>query len=94
MHDLNFLDINCCLGPYYNPPSGLDWSAAGLLARMDDLGIAEACVSPLMGRDYDPWMSNEWLLENAPSSPRLHRVWTAANPHSGELPTPSELLEA
>lgn len=93
MHELNFLDVNCCLGPYYNPPPGLDWSAAGLLARMDDLGIAEACVAPLMGRDYDPWMSNLWLNDSVPPSPRLYRVWTAANHHSGEYPAPDELVE-
>ncbi|NLT41066.1 MAG: amidohydrolase family protein [Anaerolineae bacterium] len=90
---MEFVDINCCVGPYYNPPPGLDWSAAGLLARMDDLGIAEACVAPLMGRDYDPWMSNVWLSENVPPSPRLHRMWTAAAHHSAEFPPPDALLE-
>ena len=94
MHPLSFLDVNCCLGPYYNPPPGHDWSAQGLLARMDELGIAEACVTPLMGRDYDPWQSNLWLSDSVPSSPRLHRAWTAANHHSGEFPSPEELIEA
>ena len=93
MPELEFVDVNCCVGPYYNPPPGLDWSAAGLLARMDDLGIAEACVAPLMGRDYDPWNGNLWMRDNVPDSSRLHQVWTAANHHSGEFPRPDDLLE-
>ncbi len=93
MHDLGFLDVNCGVGPYYNPPDGHDWSAAGLLAKMDELGIAEACPSAVMGRDYDPWQSNLWLMENVAPSERLHPVWTAANHHSGEFPAPAELIE-
>lgn len=92
-HPLNFLDVNCCIGPYYNPPEGHDWSAAGLLAKMDEVGIAEACPAAVMGRDYDPWEGNRWLAANVPASERLHPVWTAANHHSGEFPAPADLIE-
>jgi hypothetical protein len=89
---LNFLDVNCCIGPYYNPAPGHDWSAIGLLAKMDELGIAEACPAAVLGRDYDPREGNAWLSANLPGSPRLHPVWTVGNHHSGEFPPPDELL--
>ena len=92
MHALRFLDANCAIGPYYNPPPGHDWSLPGLLAKMDDLGIAEACPSSFLGRDLDPLAGNEWLVGNAPASERIHPVWTAAPHHTGEFPDPESLL--
>lgn len=92
MHELRFLDVNCALGPYYNPPPGHDWSLAGLLMKMDELGIAEACPSCFLGRDYDPAEGNEWLTANAPASERIHPVWTIATHYSLEFPAPQELL--
>ena len=92
LHPLNFLDANCGVGPYYNPPPGHNWSADGLLRKMDELGIAEACPVALMGRDYDPWEANQWLVENLPASERLHPVWVAATHHTGEFPSPERLL--
>ncbi|MGI6208878.1 MAG: amidohydrolase family protein [Anaerolineae bacterium] len=92
-HPLRFLDINCAIGPYYNPPPGHDWSLSGLLAKMDDLGIAEACPACLLGRDLDPATGNDWLIEHAPASDRIHPVWTAAPHHTGEFPSPERLVE-
>jgi hypothetical protein len=92
IHPLNFLDVNCAIGPYYNPPPGHDWSAKGLLGKMDELGIAEACPVALMGRDYDPWEANRWLVANLPQSERLHPVWVVATHHTGEFPAPEQLL--
>jgi len=93
-HPLRFLDVNCCIGPYYDPPEGHDWSLAGLVAKMDELGIAEACPAATLGRDYDPWQANEWLLANAPPSARIHPAWTVATHHTGEFPPPQELVAA
>ncbi|NPV09201.1 MAG: hypothetical protein HPY83_14740 [Anaerolineae bacterium] len=91
-HPLRFLDVNCAIGPYYNPPTGHDWSLAGLLAKMDHLGIAEACPACLLSRDLDPATGNEWLVQHAPASDRIHPVWTAAPHHTGEFPAPEDLL--
>lgn len=93
VHPLEFVDVNCAIGPYYNPPPEYDPSAQALLARMDELGIAEACPVALMGRDYSPWEGNLWLQKNLPASPRLHPVWAVAPHYSGEFPAPAELLE-
>ena len=92
IHPLHFLDVNCLVGPYYNPGPGQDWSLQALLAKMDQLGIAGACPAATLGRDYDPLDANEWLAANVPPSDRIHPVWTAATHHSGEFPRPAELL--
>lgn len=92
IHPLRFQDANCTVGPYYNPPPGLDWSPAALVRKMDALGIAEACPATLIGRDFDPQAGNDWLVTHVPPTERLHPVWTAATHHTGEFPTPEALL--
>jgi len=92
VHPLNFLDANCGVGPYYNPSPGHDWSVAGLLAKMDELGIAEACPFCMMATNYDPWEANEWLLNHVPPSQRIHPVWAVATHYSQEFPPPRELI--
>lgn len=92
LHPLQFLDANCAIGPYYDPPPGHDWSLAGLLSRMDQLGITEACPACLLGRDLDPADGNQWLADNAPATDRVHPVWTAAPHHTGEFPAPGDLV--
>ncbi len=93
LHRLHFLDANCAIGPYYDPPSGHDWWLSSLVTRMDRLGIAEACPASLLGRDLDPAEGNQWLADNAPASDRIHPVWTVAPHHTGEFPSPDDLVE-
>lgn len=93
MRPLRFLDANCGVGPYWNPPPRLDWSVAGLLRKMDELGIAEACPVALMARDYDPWEANKWSMANVAASERIHPVWAVGTHHAGEFPSPRELVD-
>ena len=93
MHSLNFLDINCSIGPWHNMPPGADTSAQGLLAKMDDLGIAEACPVHAVARDHNLVEGNGALLDEANANDRLHPVWTVSPHHTGECPTPNDLVQ-
>jgi predicted TIM-barrel fold metal-dependent hydrolase len=92
-HPLRFLDVNCLVGPYYNPGPGQDWSVEALVRQMAALGIVEACPSATLGRDYAPDDANRWLAEHVPASERLHPAWTVAPHHTGECARPAELIE-
>ncbi len=93
MHPLGFLDVNCGVGPFWNAPRQFDSSVAGLLRKMDELGIAEACPAALMARDYDPWEANKWSVANVPTSERIHPVWSLGTHHSEEFPAPHDLVD-
>lgn len=88
-----FFDADCTLGPYGLSlyPPGVDGSAASLVAKMDELGIADACVASAHALEYSMVDGNERLLEAIRPHPRLHPVWTVGAHHSGEFPHPSEL---
>jgi len=93
MHPLNFLDVNCSIGPRHNMPPDADTSVQGLLARMDELGIAEACPFHAVARDHNLVEGNQTLLGETNGSARLHPVWTASPHHTAECPAPEDLLE-
>lgn len=93
MHPLNFLDVNCSIGPWHNMPPAADTSAQALLAKMDDLGIAEACPFHAVARDHNLVEGNSALLDETSDNVRLHPIWTVSPHHTGECPTPSNLLE-
>ena len=92
MHPLNFLDVNCSIGPWHNMPPAANTSAQGLLAKMDDLGVAEACPFHAVARDHSLAEGNRALLDETKGNDRLHPVWTVSPHHTGECPSPSDLL--
>ena len=53
IHPLNFFDVNCGIGSYYNPPRGYVPSPEALLRKMDELGIAESAVYHMHAQQYD-----------------------------------------
>src|SRR5437870_13716523 len=88
-------DANCMLGRW---PSALllFHDVAGLLARMDELGIARAAVSHTECLHFDPAAGNAELMrllaQAAPAArDRLWPVWALVPPATGEQGTPDEL---
>lgn len=92
VHPLNFLDVNCSIGPWANRAPDADVSAAGLLRSMDELGIAEACPFHAVARDHCLAEGNAALIDETRGSERLHPVWVVSPHHTAECPAPSELL--
>ena len=91
---LEFMDVNCFVGPWPNQPPGADVSATALLGRMDGLGIAEACPFHAMARDHSLLEGNAALVEEVAGQPRLHAAWIASPHHTGECLAPAELVQA
>ena len=91
LHPLRFFDVNCGIGPYFNPPSGHDPSAVGLLQKMDELGIAEAAVYHFKAQQYDFREGNPALFAEINEHQRLKPVLLVGPHHSGEAPTPDEI---
>ena len=88
-------DVNCLLGRW---PSAalLCHDVGGLLARMDQLGIARAAVSHTDCLHYDPVVGNAELMHLlAQAEPgaraRLWPVWVLVPPITGEQGTPDKL---
>lgn len=90
---LRFLDANCGVGPFFDPHPGLDWSVEGLLARMDEAGIAESCVHASSGVLGDLVSANRHVAAIARKSDRLHPVWHIGSHHVGEFPAPAAAAE-
>lgn len=90
---LHFVDADCTLGPYAIPllPAGVDGSALSLIAKMDELGIAEACTASAVAMEYAPEVGNRQLSAEIRPFPRLHPVWMVGAHHTGEYPPPSLL---
>src|SRR5258706_8996145 len=91
-------DVNCLLGRWPSA-SLLFHDVSGLLARMDQLGIACAAVSHTECLHYDVAAGNAALLRLlAEASPaaraRLWPVWSLVPPATGEQGTPAELAAA
>ena len=91
-------DVNCLLGRW--PSAALLFhDVAGLLARMDQLGIARAAVSHTDCLHYDPVVGNANLMQLlAQAQPdaraRLWPVWVLVPPVTGEQGTLAELAVA
>ena len=92
IHPLRFFDVNCGIGPYYNPPPGHDPSADALLGSMDRLGIAESAVYHFQAQQYDYRVGNRALLDETAAHNRLHPVLMVGPPHTGEAHSPDEVV--
>jgi predicted TIM-barrel fold metal-dependent hydrolase len=91
-------DVNCLLGRW---PSAtlLFHDVGGLLARMDELGIARAAVSHTDCLHYDPVVGNaelmDMLAQAGPSARgRLWPAWVLVPPVTGEQGSPPEMAAA
>jgi predicted TIM-barrel fold metal-dependent hydrolase len=93
IHPLNFLDVNCGIGAYYNPPRGLDPSPEALLRKMDELGIAESAVFHFKAQQYNYSEGNSTLVKEISGEPRLRPVLLVGPHHTGEVSEPKELCE-
>ncbi len=91
IHPLRFFDVNCGIGPYYNPPPGHDPSVSALLRGMDELGIAESAVYHFQAQQYDYRVGNETLLRETAEHDRLHPALMVGPGHTGEAHSPDEV---
>jgi hypothetical protein len=93
MNQLPFLDVACVIGPYANPgsPPGYEGNVEGLVRKMDELGIAEACPSSVTASFYGVDDGNRELLKAIEPYPQLHPAWLVAPDHTGEMPSAEEL---
>jgi predicted TIM-barrel fold metal-dependent hydrolase len=67
-------------------------TAEALLAEMDRVGVAEAVVYHIVGREYAPAMGNQMLVDAVRTHPRLHPAWIVLPPFTGEQPPTDELV--
>jgi len=92
---MSYWDVNCLVGRW--PSADLAYhDLAGLLTRMDQLGIARALVGHTHSLTFDPTAGNATLVAQlAAASPevraRLWPVWSVVPPVTGEQGTLSEL---
>ncbi len=93
IHPLNFLDVNCGIGSYFNPPRGFDPSPRALLRKMDELGIAEAAVYHFHAQQYDYIEGNTTLIKEIAEHPRLSPVPLVGPHYTGEAHAPDALAE-
>src|SRR5262245_46313797 len=91
-------DVNCLVGRW--PSAALLFhDASGLLARMDELGIARAAVTHTASLHHDPAVGNAELLRLLAEAPpeardRLWPVWALLPPVAEEQGTLAELAAA
>jgi predicted TIM-barrel fold metal-dependent hydrolase len=89
------IDVNCFVGRW--PTADLAFhDCAGLLARMDRLGIGKAIVCHTWAWQYDPVIGNQQLMADQAALPpssreRLLPCWAAVPPATGEQGTAEEL---
>lgn len=89
MSEAQYIDIDVCLG---RPSLGNALTVDSLIAEMDRLGVAEACVYHAVAQEHHPRAGNALLADALRSSPRLHPVWVALPHHTGEMPPPDEFV--
>lgn len=80
---MRLFDVNAMLGPMPDEPAGTD--AAGLLAELTPLGIAEAIVSHSRALLHDPVAGNAMLLEQIAPHDELQPCWIVVPDTCGEL---------
>ncbi|HET8523980.1 MAG TPA: amidohydrolase family protein [Thermomicrobiales bacterium] len=89
------IDVNCFIGRW--PAADLAFhDAAGLLARMDRLGIGKAVVCHTWAWQYDPVAGNQQLMTELAALPlerreRLLPCWAVVPSATGEQGTTGEL---
>jgi predicted TIM-barrel fold metal-dependent hydrolase len=89
---LQFFDCNCSVGRTGYPHLLDIPDAAGLLREMEIAGVEEALVYHTLARDGHPPLGNARLLEELQGRPGLYPVWVLLPHHTGEMPSPKELL--
>lgn len=94
MNHLPFLDVACVIGPYANPgsPPGYEGNVEGLVRKMEELGIAEACPSSVTASFYCIDEGNRELLQAIAPYPQLHPAFLVAPDHTGEMPPINQVL--
>jgi len=92
---MELFDVNCQVGRW--PSADLLYhDVAGLVARMDELGIARAAVSHTHSRHFDPAAGNAALMDCLAAAPasqrfRLWPCWVLVPPVTEEQGTAAEL---
>ncbi len=91
-------DVNCLIGRWPTAELLFD-DVAGLVARMDELGIARAVVGHTDCLHFDPVVGNARLMEALEAAPpearaRLWPCWALAPLATGEMGTADELASA
>jgi len=94
LHGLLFIDAACIIGPYANPesPPGYEGNVEGLVRKMGELGIAEACPSSITASFYNVDEGNRELLQAIAPYPQLHPAFLVAPNQTGEVPPTKEVL--
>lgn len=92
--DIAYVDCNVMVGL---PPSGVRLAcpdADALLCEMDWAGVDSALVYHAVMAHGSPLQGNQFVLDVAAASPRLHATWALLPPATGELPAGNAFFEA
>jgi len=94
MNQIPFLDVACIIGPYANPesPPGYEGNVEGLVRKMEELGITEACPSSITASFYSIEEGNLELLQAIAPYHQLHPAFLVAPDQTGEAPPAEQLL--
>jgi hypothetical protein len=92
LRQLRLFDANCRIGYSDFSTEDAPVEAAGLLAEMDRVGIAEALVYHASAAAYSPAFGNSLLPEACAGQSRLHRCHVVMPHHSGEMEPPAVLV--
>jgi predicted TIM-barrel fold metal-dependent hydrolase len=93
MENLKFFDCNCSFGMRGVVDPGSFYKVEDLVKRMESYGIEKALVYHSMAREYSPKEGNRMLIEEIKPYKQLIPLWTIMPHHTGEFPTPSELIK-
>ena len=91
---IELFDANVALAKPLAPPRGGWLDADRLIRCVGGLGIARFLTHSATAMDNDPNVGNAELLRHIENQPRCVPCWVALPHHSGEFPSPGELLDA
>jgi predicted TIM-barrel fold metal-dependent hydrolase len=86
------VDLNAMLGRYPRMDVG-PGTVEAMLARMDEVGIAEAVVGHTMSWLHDPATGNREVVRLIKEEPRLSSCWVILPHACGEIAPPREFVD-
>ncbi len=89
---MTYFDCNAFIGSAQKGTWNAATGRAGILAAMDDAGIARALIWHVAQQDWSVAEGNALLSEAVGAEERLWGCWTILPPHTGEIPDGKELF--
>ena len=93
MKTLEFFDSYTVLGRLNIPPGDVFETAESLRNELDRLRIKDAVVYHAVAAENNPLPGNKLLMEAVSSVEGLHPQWIVMPHHTGEMPSPEELVK-